>query len=217
MSKIPEIVDTILGPEIDSSDSSLEQDSALEHDISVSDNSKHFLESGCRLWEKYLASQDLPPLSWETSHTRQMFLMSLNIPLNLDDTSPSNKKTKDNSVSPIKISSDASFKDTFLKHESLTNNNTLSHDLDTHMIRLIHLKSDEALLNLSPILLKSHLLELEIILEKSSAYLSHWIEKKKEIENDKLLFEKIIESLVQHTKRQRIEHIKKTYNLKKKS
>ncbi|EMR10175.1 hypothetical protein PNEG_01449 [Pneumocystis murina B123] len=217
MSKVPEIVNAILGPEIDSSGSYLEQDVASEHDIYVPDNSKHFLESGCRLWEKYSALKDLPPLSWETSHTRQMFLMSLDIPLNLDDTRPPNQKTKNSHVPWIKISSDTSFKDTLLKDESLTNNDIISHDFNTQMIRLIYLKSDEALLNLSSVLLKSHLLDLEIIHKQSSKYLSYWTEKKNEIESDKLVFEKVIESLVQHTKRQRIEHIKKTYNLKKKS
>lgn len=93
----------------------------------------------------------------------------------------------------------------------------ISKDVNTQMIRLVYLKSDEALLNLSSIMLKSHLNDLEIIQKQSSKHLSYWTEKKKEIESDKLTYEKVIESLVQHTKRQRIEHIKKTHNLKKKS
>lgn len=46
MSKVPEIVDAILGPEIDTSDPSLEQDAASENDIPASDDSEDFLKSG---------------------------------------------------------------------------------------------------------------------------------------------------------------------------
>lgn len=82
-------------------------------------------------------------------------------------------------------------------------------EFDTQMARFLYLKSDEALSNLSLLLLKSHLLELEIILEKSNKYLEYWHKRKDDIENDKQMFEKVIESLTEHTKRQRTKHIKK--------
>ncbi|KTW32667.1 uncharacterized protein T551_00152 [Pneumocystis jirovecii RU7] len=230
MSKVPEIVDAILGVEPSLSDSSSEKDVSLEKDQSTSyEGPVFFSKSGSTLWERYSASQDLRPLSWETSYTRQMFFMSLEIPMNLDKTISSSKKGKKEPILSIKTTPNL-LNDTTLKNNSATENDPTHFDLDTQMIRILYLKTDgtsiyplefsnfykEALSNLSLPLLKSHLLELEIIQEKSEKYLAYWTTQKEAIKNDKHMFEEVIESLVQHTKRQRIEHIKKIYTEKKK-
>ncbi|KAG4306383.1 hypothetical protein PORY_000371 [Pneumocystis oryctolagi] len=192
MSKIPEIVNAILGPEPLSHDFFSEQDSSLEEDqCNLSQNLQFFSKSSSILWEKYSEFQDSDHLSWETSYIHQMLFMSLEIPINLDKVA--HNFIYISPVLSIKTTSDIS--NILSKDNSPTKNDSIFSDFDTQMVRIHCLKPDETLSNLSLFLLKSHLLELEIIQEKSEKCLAYWTSQKEAIESDKQICSKYFQEL----------------------
>ncbi|KAG4301520.1 hypothetical protein PCK1_002233 [Pneumocystis canis] len=177
LSKVPEIVDAIFGPDLSPTDLSSEEDlPSKENESTIDQDPIHCSESGSILWKKYSECQDSDPLSWKTSSIRQMLFTSLEIPINLDKMTNSHKKLENKYLSSINTSSHPPFGQTF-NNESTTHDDSTLPDLNTQMTRILYLKSDEDLSNLSLISLKSHLLELEIIQEKSKQYLEYWTKR----------------------------------------
>ena len=147
------------------------------------------------LWNQLAAPIPLNPPDWKRSRIRRLFLVSLGIPVNLDEIlPPSGKKkklvlpsTKPDAVSPNlsgKLPPSAPpFDPVSARHKASV--------------------SSLALQNMTVEELKEHLEILKELTSQASENLTYWLARKDEAKGEKESLEGVIESLVGWTERQR--------------
>lgn len=180
------------------------------------------------LWSQLVAPPPLQPPNWVRSRIRRLFLVSLGVPVDLDEILPASKQKKlilpsvhlrSNSRSP---SSDGRPHGSIarLKHG---NDNTSSAsvdsgasptktsrkrkgpppppEMDLAATRMLCSVTDAALVNLADEELRIHIERLEERTAKASEVLEYWLKRKDNALGDKEAFEGVIENLVKHARK----------------
>ncbi|KAI9371635.1 hypothetical protein BJX61DRAFT_534605 [Aspergillus egyptiacus] len=174
------------------------------------------------LWSQLVAPPPLQPQNWVKSRIRRLFLVSLGVPVDLDEILPASKQNK--LVLPsINIGGPASgsvsrsqslargsqsgpnsprTSSTAARHRSSRRREpSPSPDLDLTSVRRLCATTDAALDGLTDPELQSHVKQLEQLTLRASSVLEYWLKRRDGLVSEKEAFEGVIENLVNHARR----------------
>ncbi|OBT67651.1 hypothetical protein VE03_03842 [Pseudogymnoascus sp. 23342-1-I1] len=175
------------------------------------------------LWAQLSAPPPLNPPNWLRSRIRRLFLVSLGVPIDLDEILPASKQAKlvlPSTASP-RTSSDARL-GSVARLQGDSNGSSASVDsagkpsaskrrrgpppapaLDLGAARRLCSTTDEALAGLSDRELREHVKALEGLRGAAEGALEYWTKRTDEKLGDREAFEGVIENLVQHARKVR--------------
>ncbi|KAH8815316.1 hypothetical protein F5884DRAFT_771907 [Xylogone sp. PMI_703] len=185
-----------------------------------------FTDRSASLWSQLVAPPPLQPPNWIRSRIRRLFLVSLGVPVDLDEILPASKQKKlilpsidlnPQSGSPHDSTDPQSI--ARLK-QSEANNSTTSVDsqgkpskrrkgpppepqLDLVSARQLCLITDEALNGLTGGELKEHVKKLEEMEVTAKEVLDYWTKRTDEKLGEREAFEGVVENLVKHARKVR--------------
>jgi hypothetical protein len=178
-------------------------------------------ERSLSLWSQLVAPPPLQPQNWVKSRIRRLFLVSLGVPVDLDEILPASKQKKLilpsidlDGVSPIrnqarKEGEGESTQNTTTTGQAPTRTKTTRRgappppELDLSAVRRLCATTDAALGGLTDIELKEHVQELENVTLRASSLLEYWLKRRDGLVGEKEAFEGVIENLVSHVRRVR--------------
>ena len=197
-----------------------------QDEASVPPVSNSFLnERSHSLWSQLMAPPALQPPNWVRSRTRRLFLVSLGVPVDLDEILPASKQKKlvlpsidieqersstsndgvlpNGSVSKLKKqnSSSTSVARSGSKSERKRKGPAPPPDFDANQARLLCSTTSQALSNLSDEELKEHQAHLEGLKKQASEALQYWLIQRDSANGDKEAFEEVIQNLVKHAQK----------------
>ncbi|KAI5281499.1 hypothetical protein KEM54_003252 [Ascosphaera aggregata] len=183
------------------------------------------------LWSQLIAPPPLQPPNWVRSRIRRLFLISLGVPVDLDQILPAKKQKKLVLYSTQEPSSTwsgnrqrgkgtpgASSTSTPVASRpgsgsgngtSMTNASSRRRgpppppDLDFTAVRQLYSMTDEALDGLTDSELREHISDLEDVTMAASKVLEYWLQRKDRQIGEKEAFEGVIENLVKHARQVR--------------
>ncbi|KAJ5574311.1 uncharacterized protein N7459_008738 [Penicillium hispanicum] len=184
-------------------------------------------ERSLSLWSQLVAPPPLQPQNWVKSRIRRLFLVSLGVPVDLDEILPASKQKKlvlpsidlDGSGTATagrsrshgrrdgEPSNDA--ENAATSGQAPTRSKTTRRgappqpELDLSSVRRLCATTDAALSGLTDSELKMHIQELEQITLRASAVLEYWLKRRDGLVGEKEAFEGVIENLVSHVRRVR--------------
>ncbi|MCJ1479198.1 hypothetical protein MMC13_007882 [Lambiella insularis] len=201
--------------------------------LTLPEHSSVFLtDRSLSLWSQLVAPPPLQPPNWTRSRIRRLFLVSLGVPVDLDEIHPASKQKKlilpfnsaESSREPRKGSVAR------LKH-SETNASTTSIDsspdtttasasttksaskrrkgpppapeFDLVAVRQMCTTTEAALERLDDAELRAHVSRLEELTHRGKEALQYWVKRKEGAVGDKEVFEGVIENLVRHARKVR--------------
>lgn len=205
-------------------ESSFPDHPTIEQDIHPSLLSERSLS----LWAQLVAPPPLQPPNWVRSRIRRLFLVSLGVPVDLDEILPASKQKKlilpsiniPGERSP-RVSSDERANGAVSKlkkegNDSSTSVNSSSSkaerkrrgpppppEFDITAVTMLCSTTDAALQNLTIEELKEHVKKLQELQKRADEVLNYWIKRKESAIGDKEAFEGVIENLVKHAKKVR--------------
>ncbi|KAA6415856.1 MAG: hypothetical protein FRX48_00574 [Lasallia pustulata] len=180
------------------------------------------------LWSQLVAPPPLQPPNWVRSRIRRLFLVSLGVPVDLDEILPASKQKKLILPSVHLYSSSQSPSSDGRPHGSIArlkqgNENASSAsvdssasptktsrkrkgpppppELDLAATRMLCSTTDAALLNFTDEKLQLHVTRLEEWTVRASEVLEYWLKRKDDALGDKEAFEGVIENLVKHARK----------------
>lgn len=204
-------------------------------DISVlppltTDNPIFVTQRSASLWSQLVAPPPLQPPNWVRSRIRRLFLVSLGVPVDLDEILPASKQkklilpsTNLRSHSPSRNSSDSRPSDSVSRLKQ-TDSNTSSTSVDSQgkpttskrrkgpppvpeldlvSARQLCSVTTEALNGMLPDELKVHVARLEAMEGLAKEVLEYWTKRTDEKLGDREAFEGVIENLVKHARKVR--------------
>ena len=188
-------------------------------------NSIFLTDRSRELWSQLVAPPPLQPPNWLRSRIRRLFLVSLGVPVDLDEILPASKQKKlvlsstqfrgtsrsparghrDGSVARLKQNneSSASIDSSTSKQPRRRKGPAPPPELDLAMTKLLCSTTDAALSNLTDDELKAHVSQLEELTSRASEVLEYWLRRKDEALGDKEAFEGVVENLVKHARKVR--------------
>jgi len=182
------------------------------------------------LWSQLVAPPPLQPPNWVKSRIRRLFLVSLGVPVDLDEILPASKQKKlvlpsINLEQPRTTSFELSRSlSKFGKKDGPQNTSSTSvnsikspsrqrsgrrrgppppPDLDLSAVRRLCSTTDAALDGLTDAELKVHIKALEETTGRASEVLEYWLKQRDGLVGEKEAFEGVIENLVNHARRVR--------------
>ncbi|KFA73156.1 hypothetical protein S40288_08257 [Stachybotrys chartarum IBT 40288] len=193
----------------------------------LSTESSIFLtQRSASLWSQLVAPPPLAPPDWIRSRTRRLFLVSLGVPVDLDEILPASKQKKlvlpslnVPSASPRNSSESRSV--SRLRQGEHNNSSTSvdtqgkptgskrrkgpppQPDLDLVAARHLCMATDEALDGMTNEELKEHVAKLEAMQGTANEMLEYWKKRTDEKIGDREAFEGVIENLVKHARKVR--------------
>lgn len=210
---------------------STEEMSSLPPVDPIPDSSAIFTtDRSLSLWSQLVAPPPLQPPNWVKSRIRRLFLVSLGVPVDLDEILPASKQKKlvlpsINLEQPRATSFELSRslskfgkKDGPQNTSSTSVNSTKSPsrqrsgrrrgpppppDLDLSAVRRLCSTTDAALDGLTDAELKVHIKALEETTGRASEVLEYWLKRRDGLVGEKEAFEGVIENLVNHARRVR--------------
>lgn len=188
--------------------------------------SNFLTQRSASLWSQLVAPPPLQPPNWIRSRIRRLFLVSLGVPVDLDEILPASKQKK--LILPSTISSGRTSTDsrvlgsvTRLKAGNGNGSNTSIDssgkptaskrrrgpppppELDLVFARQLCTVTDEALAGLTNAELEEHVRKLESMQNTAGEVLEYWTKRTDEKLGDREAFEGVIENLVQHARKVR--------------
>jgi hypothetical protein len=182
------------------------------------------------LWNQLITPPPLQPPNWTKSRIRRLFLVSLGVPVDLDEILPPSKQKKlvlpdINLESPSRPSeSDKTIGSVARLKAQAQNESNASIDsaqstnkmprrrprgpapppeLDLGAVKRLCATTSEKLDGLTDDELKAHVKSLETMAEKTSEVLEYWLKRRDGARKEKEAFEGVIENLVRHARRVR--------------
>jgi hypothetical protein len=182
------------------------------------------------LWKQLVTPPPLQPPNWTKSRIRRLFLVSLGVPVDLDEILPPSKQKKlilpDINIGPHprKSESDKALGSIARLKAQEGNDSRTSMDssqsqsrtksrkprgpapppeLDLTAVRRICATTDEKLDGFDDEELKEHVVELQSLIEKTNELLAYWLKRRDGARKEKEAFEGVIENLVRHARRVR--------------
>lgn len=188
-------------------------------------------ERSLSLWSQLVAPPPLQPPNWVKSRIRRLFLVSLGVPVDLDEILPASKQKKlilpsinlegsgtsaydlSRTLNRIKQGDD---KDGPRNDSTTSVNSTGSRpksgrrrgpppppELDLSAVRRLCATTDAALDGLTDTELRAHINLLDDTAGKASGVLQYWLKRRDGLVGEKEAFEGVIENLVNHARRVR--------------
>jgi hypothetical protein len=162
----------------------------IDHNVEPLNN-----ERAMSLWNQLASPVPLNPPDWKRSRIRRLFLVSLGIPVNLDEILPASGKKKKLVLPSTKPE---------VPTRSLSGKMPPSAPpFDAVTARHQSSVSVLALQNMTDEELQSHVETLKVVNSQASEYLTYWLGRREEAVSEKESLEGVIESLVGWTERQR--------------
>jgi hypothetical protein len=182
------------------------------------------------LWKQLVTPPPLQPPNWIKSHTRRLFLVSLGVPVDLDEILPPSNQKKlvlldINLRSPSRLSeSDKAIGSIArLKSEAANKSNTSlesgqstskssrrkpkgpppAPELDLGAVKRLCATTVEKVNGFTDAELQEHVKTLESVIGKASEVLEYWLKRRDGALKEKEAFEGVIENLVRHARRVR--------------
>lgn len=178
------------------------------------------------LWSQLVAPPPLQPPNWVRSRIRRLFLVSLGVPVDLDEILPASKQKKlilpstgsrgdsHSSCEGRRNGSRVMVKQDNTSSASIDQQSTLKSnrrrkgpppppELDLGTTKMIGMTTDAALSNFDDEELQAHIRKLEELTARASEVLEYWLTRKDNALGDKEAFEGVIENLVKHARRVR--------------
>ncbi|OJD35759.1 uncharacterized protein BKCO1_1500069 [Diplodia corticola] len=185
-------------------------------------------ERSLSLWAQLVAPPPLQPPNWVRSRIRRLFLVSLGVPVDLDEILPASKQKKlvlpsvniPGDRSP-RVSSDDRTNGTVARlkkedNDSSTSVNSSSSkterkrrgpppppEFDITAVTMLCSTTDAALQNFTAGELEAHVRTLQGLQRRANEVLDYWTKRKESAIGDKEAFEGVIENLVKHAKKVR--------------
>ncbi|KAJ6081780.1 hypothetical protein N7499_006654 [Penicillium canescens] len=185
-------------------------------------------ERSLSLWSQLVAPPPLQPQNWVKSRIRRLFLVSLGVPVDLDEILPASKQKKlilpsidlegSGAKSPTSRPTSQPEKEgdgtadnaekgqasSRQKHTSTSRRGAPPPpEMDLSAVRRLCATTDAALSGLTDLELESHVKELEQATQRASSVLEHWLKRRDGLVGEKEAFEGVIENLVSHVRRVR--------------
>ncbi|EFY92783.1 hypothetical protein J3458_004677 [Metarhizium acridum] len=178
------------------------------------------------LWSQLVAPPPLAPPDWIRSRTRRLFLVSLGVPVDLDEILPASKQKKlvlpslnIRATSPRR-SSDSRSASRLQQSEGNASSTSVDTEgkprgskkrkgpppqpeLDLVAARYLCMTTDEALDGMTNEELKAHVSKLEAMQGTANEILEYWKKRTDEKIGDREAFEGVIENLVKHARKVR--------------
>ncbi|UQC80210.1 uncharacterized protein CLUP02_05692 [Colletotrichum lupini] len=177
------------------------------------------------LWSQLVAPPPLAPPDWIRSRIRRLFLVSLGVPVDLDEILPASKQKKlvlpslqvpsgsprtssdSRSVSRLRAEANASSTSVDSKGKPTASSKRKGPppvpDLDLVSAKQLCTTTDEALNGMTDDELKAHVDRLKAMEETAKEALEYWTKKTDEKIGDREAFEGVIENLVKHARKVR--------------
>jgi Domain of unknown function (DUF5102) len=181
------------------------------------------------LWKQLITPPPLQPPNWTKSRIRRLFLVSLGVPVDLDEILPPSKQKKlvlpdmhlesptrksegDRPTGSVSRLKGKTANDSNL---SVDSNQSASRskrrqrgpppppDLDLGAVKRLCATTDEKIDGFTDDELRQHLKELESRMEKTQELLEYWLKRRDGAVKEKEAFEGVIENLVKHARRVR--------------
>lgn len=182
-------------------------------------------ERSLSLWSQLVAPPPLQPQNWVKSRIRRLFLVSLGVPVDLDEILPASKQKKlvlpsmdfDPSGATTPSHNQAHKEGETPQNENMTASGQ-GHptrqkttrrgavpppELDLPGVRRLCSTTEAALSGLTDDELKKHVQELERVTLRASTVLEYWLKRRDGLVGEKEAFEGVIENLVSHVRRAR--------------
>lgn len=177
------------------------------------------------LWSQLVAPPPLAPPDWIRSRTRRLFLVSLGVPVDLDEILPASKQKKlilpslSTTASP-RTSGDLRSASRLRQDEGNTSSTSLDTqgkatgpkgrkgpppqpELDLVAARYLCTTTHEALNGMTADELKDHVAKLESMQDAAKELLEYWQKRTDQEIGDREAFEGVIENLVKHARKVR--------------
>lgn len=189
-------------------------------------NSIFLTDRSLSLWSQLVAPPPLQPPNWVRSRIRRLFLVSLGVPVNLDEILPASKQKKlilpsihlrSRSQSPpdgrrtesrVQLKQDNASSASV--DQPLTNKPNRRRkgppsppELNLQRTKMLCATTHAALCNMTDDELQGHVRKLEELTGKASEVLEYWLKRRDSAVGDKEAFEGVIENLVKHARRVR--------------
>jgi hypothetical protein len=178
------------------------------------------------LWSQLVAPPPLQPPDWVRSRIRRLFLVSLGVPVDLDEILPASKQKKlilpsihihgeksprpstdgrNSALGRVKgeNTSSTSVDTSASKSERKRKGPAPPPHLDFSSTTQLCATTDAALSNFTDGELTVHIKRLEELKERANEVFEYWLKRKESAMGDKDAFEQVIESLVAHAKKLR--------------
>ncbi|KAJ6264372.1 hypothetical protein Dda_0518 [Drechslerella dactyloides] len=173
-------------------------------------SSAFLTERSQSLWTQLCTPPPLQPPNWKLSRIRRLFLVSLGVPVDLDEILPADTKQKKlvlPSSSSLRKSSDtARSSDDKVSRSSSRRRNQKDVNLklvDVPSARILCSTSDVKLHAFTVGELEEHVKRLEEVTREASETLTYWLGRRETALGDKEAFERVIENLVEFAKKKR--------------
>ncbi|KAJ5287700.1 hypothetical protein N7478_003386 [Penicillium angulare] len=189
-------------------------------------------ERSLSLWSQLVAPPPLQPQNWVKSRIRRLFLVSLGVPVDLDEILPASKQKKlilpsidleSGTNTPAARSRSEARKEGDAEQESGSASSGQGQGqgqgqvprsktrrgappvpmMDLPSVRRLCATTDAALGGLTDGELKGHVSELEKVTLRASEVLEYWLKRRDGLVGEKEAFEGVIENLVSHVRRVR--------------
>jgi hypothetical protein len=181
-------------------------------------------ERSLSLWSQLVAPPPLQPPDWVRSRIRRLFLVSLGVPVDLDEILPASKQKKlvlpsihipgERSPRPSTDSrngalgrvkkqneSSASIDSSASKSERKRKGPQPPPQFDVSSTTMLCSTTDAALGNFTDEELRAHVKKLEELKERANEVFEYWQKRMESALGDKEAFESVIENLVAHAKK----------------
>ncbi|GIJ99227.1 hypothetical protein Aspvir_001357 [Aspergillus viridinutans] len=186
-------------------------------------------ERSMSLWSQLVAPPPLQPQNWVKSRIRRLFLVSLGVPVDLDEILPASKQKKlvlpsinlsgsdttgsavhsrshsqaRKSCSQDGIDSPTTSGPAARHRTSRRRDRSPPPELDLSAVRRLCATTDAALDGLTDAELRAHVKELEQVTLRASSVLEYWLKRRDGLVSEREAFEGVIENLVNHARRVR--------------
>ncbi|PLB34339.1 uncharacterized protein BDW47DRAFT_112445 [Aspergillus candidus] len=178
-------------------------------------------ERSLSLWSQLVAPPPLQPQNWVKSRIRRLFLVSLGVPVDLDEILPASKQKKlvlpsintgleprlsgnhSRSGSRARASQPDSPSTTSRYRTSRRREPSPPPELDLPSVHRLCATTDAALDGMTDPELKGHVKDVEQVTLRASSVLEYWLKRRDGLVSEKEAFEGVIENLVSHARRVR--------------
>lgn len=194
------------------------------------ESSIFFTPRSASLWSQLVAPPPLAPPDWIRSRIRRLFLVSLGVPVDLDEILPASKQKKlvlpslhrKNSNGSRRTSTDSRSVSRLRQSELNASSTSLDSkgnakppaagrkrgpppapELDLVAVRQLATTTDEALDGMTDQEIQAHVKRLKDMEDTAKVVLEHWKKKTDEKIGDREAFEGVIENLVKHARNSR--------------
>ena len=181
-------------------------------------NASFLTERSQSLWSQLVAPPPLQPPNWVRSRIRRLFLVSLGVPVDLDEIFPASKQKKlvlpsvdverrgsskdgERSSQDDALSGVKGGRGTSSRSERKRRGQPSAPEFNSNVARLFCSRTTEALGNLTDEELRDHATELENLKLQAGKALEYWLLQRDSAAGDKEAYEEVIENLVKHAKK----------------